>query len=142
MSSLREQITAYLVTQLDSVAAVKSVTREPKSLEELSTRAMPHVLIETANETRENVSFGGEVRKVANLEVLLNIVVYGNNRDQQRNTVIEAIEAQLDLDSTLGGLAYDSETTEILIREIAEASPHGQAAMIINVKYYYTKGTP
>lgn len=142
MSSKRELIVQEIVTQLEAIPSIKMVTREPKSIEELSVRSFPHILVETANEVRENASFGADVRKVSELEILLNIVVHGNNRDEQRNNAIEAIEAQLDLDSTLGGNALDSWLSEVTIRELNEAAPYGQAVVLYTVRYYYTKGTP
>ena len=101
--SNRENIVAEIVTQIGNATGVQTVTREPKALEELATSSFPHVLVETANETRTHASIGGTSRRVSDLDVLLNIVVYGNNRDQSRNTIIDAIETQLELDPTLNG---------------------------------------
>lgn len=140
--SKRESIVAYVVDQIDSLVAVRTVTREPKSLDELSTEAFPHVLVETANETREDASFGGTIRRVGRIEILLNMVVRGANRDQQRNTLLDAIETKLAADPTLNGLAYNSGITDIQIREIAESAPYGQMAAIFSVEYYYDAGNP
>ena len=140
--SKREDIVSSVVAQLELIPGIKTVTREPKSLEELSKSSFPHVLVETANETREHASFGAEVRRVSNLEILLNVVVHGSDRDYKRNTVIEEIETQLSVDSTFGGVCFDSSIDEISIREVAESAPYGQAAILLTVKYYYTKGTP
>lgn len=142
MASKRELIVENIVTQIESIPSIKMVTREPKDILELSVRSFPHVLVETANEVRENASFSADVRKESELEILLNIVVHGNNRDQQRNNAIEAIEQQLDIDSTRGGHAFDSQLSEVTIRELNEAAPYGQAVMLFTIKYYYTKGTP
>jgi len=142
MASKRELIVQNIVTQIQSIASIKMVTREPKDILELSVASFPHVLVETANETRDNSSFGTEVRKESELEILLNIVVHGNNRDQQRNNAIEAIEQKLDIDVTRGGHAFDSQLSEVTIRELNEAAPYGQAVMLLTIKYFYTKGTP
>ena len=142
MASKRELIVQNIVTQIQSISSIKKVTREPKDILELSVASFPHVLVETANETRENSSFSAEVRKESELEILLNIVVHGNNRDQQRNNAIEAIEQQLDIDVTRGGHAFDSQLTEVTIRELNEAAPYGQAVILFTIKYFYTKGTP
>ena len=132
MASKRELIVQNIVTQIQSISSIKMVTREPKDILELSVASFPHVLVETANETRDNSSFGTEVRKESELEILLNIVVHGNNRDQQRNNAIEAIEQKLDIDVTRGGHAFDSMLTEVTIRELNEAAPYGQAVMLLN----------
>ena len=77
MASKRELIVQNIVTQIQSIASIKMVTREPKDILELSVASFPPVLVETANETRDNSSFGTEVRKESELEILLNIVVHG-----------------------------------------------------------------
>ena len=138
--SKRESIVAHVVSELNSLGAVKTITREPKAIEELSPNSFPHVLVETTNETREHASFSDEQKRVADLDITINILVHGNNRDQKRNTVIEAIEEQLELDPSLGGVCFDSYVTDVVIREIAETAPYGQAAMVIRARYYYTRG--
>jgi len=138
--SIREDITAHIVSQIGAITEVKTVTREPKVLTELATTSYPHVLVESANERREDSSFGNEVRRKATMDIILNVVVYSNNRDQSRNDIMEKIEEKLALDPTLGGTAINSGTSEIVIREIGETAPYGQAAIIYTVEYYYTRG--
>jgi len=138
--SKREDIAAHIVTQLGTVAQIKTVTREPTDLTQLATTSFPHVLVETANETREDISFSGAVRRESTMDFLINIVVHGNNRDTARNSIMELIEEKLSQDVTMGGNASNSGTSEILIREIAETAPFGQAAIVWTVKYYYTRG--
>jgi hypothetical protein len=140
--SKREDIVAEIVTQVGNATGVQTVTREPKALEELAVPSFPHVLVETANEVRTHASIGGTPRRVSDLDVLLNINVYGANRDQSRNTIIDAIETQLDLDPTLNGNCFDCQVTEVSIREIAESAPYGQAVMVLTVRYFYERGTP
>lgn len=138
--SIRENITAHVVTQINSLAGVKTVTREPKSIDELSPASYPHVLVETANETREHATLGNDGQQVADVDIVLNILVYGSDRDQSRNTVIEAIEEKLALDTSLGGNAFDSFVTDVQVREIAETAPYGQGAIVFRARYYYTRG--
>jgi hypothetical protein len=138
--SKREDIAAHIVTQLGTVGSIKTVTREPKDLGQLAATSFPHVLVESANEVREDASFSGEVRREATLDFLLNIVVYGNDRDTNRNAIIEAVEEKLALDPSMGGNAFNSGVSEVIIREIAETAPYGQAAIVYTVKYYYDRG--
>lgn len=138
--STRESITAHIVSQIDAITEVKSVTREPKVIAELAATSFPHVMIETANETREDFSMSNEIRRKATMDVLINVIVYSNNRDQNRNSIIEKIEEKLALDTTLGGNALNSGTSEIVIREVGETAPYGQAAIVYTVEYYYTRG--
>ena len=140
--SNRENIVSEIVTQIGNATGIKTVTREPKALEELATSSFPHVLVETANETRTHASIGGTSRRVSDLEVLLNINVYGANRDTNRNTVINNIETRLELDPTLNGNCYECQVSEVAIREIAESAPFGQAIMVLTVRYFYNRGTP
>jgi hypothetical protein len=139
MASKREDIVAHIVTQITSITDIKKVTRDPIDITQLSRESFPHVLIETANESRENASFGSEVRRVAELDVILNVIVMGNNRDQKRNTAIEQIEEKLMEDSTLGGNATDCQLLEVVIREIGESDPYGQAAMVFRCQYFYSR---
>lgn len=139
--SKREDITAHIASQIDAITEVKTVSREPKALTELAATAFPHVLVETANERRTDSSYGNEIRRKATMDVIINVVVYSNNRDQTRNTIIELIEEKLALDTTLGGDAINSGTSEIVIREIGETAPYGQAAIILQVEYFYTRGS-
>jgi len=138
--SRREDIAAYIVTQLGTVSQIKTVTREPTDLTQLAATSFPHVLVETANEIREDASFSGDVRREATLDFLLNVVVYGNNRDTSRNTIIELIEEKLAQDPDIVGLCFNSGVSEVIIREIAETAPFGQAAIVYTVKYYYERG--
>ena len=141
MASKRENITAHIVSQISAISDVKSVTREPKVITELAATSFPHVMIETANEEREDFSFGNEIRRKATMDVLINVIVYSNNRDQSRNEILEKIEEKLALDTTLGGNALNSKTSEIIVREVGETAPYGQAAIVYTVEYYYTKGS-
>lgn len=138
--SKREDIASHIVTQLGNVASIKTVTREPKDLPQLAVTSFPHVLVETANETRETVSFGGDVRREGTIDFLINVVIHGDNRDTDRNAIMEAIEEKLDLDVTMGGNAADAGVSEIIIREIGETAPFGQSAIVYTVKYYYSRG--
>lgn len=140
--SKREEIASQIVETLKTVRIVRSVTREPKALAELSKTAFPHVLVESANEARSVSSYGDTVRHVADIDFLINVVVKGNERDKKRNEVLEAIETQLQADTTLDGLVFDSYVTQIQIREIEEADPYATAAMIYTVRYYYDRGQP
>lgn len=142
MSSSRESIVSHVVSEINSIASIKKVTRDPVDLTELSRESFPHVYVETANERRENASFGDEVRRVADLDILLNLVVHGANRDSSRNTQLEAIEQKLMEDVTLGNRCYECTVDEILIREIGETEPYGQAAMVLRVRYFYERSNP
>jgi hypothetical protein len=52
--SIRESITAHIVSQIDAITDVKTCTREPKVLSDLAATSFPHILVESANERRED----------------------------------------------------------------------------------------
>jgi len=141
VASIRESIASHIVTQINAITGVKTVTREPTDIAQLAVTSFPHVLVESANETRENSSIGTAPRQESTIDFLINVVVHGNNRDSDRNSIIEQIEEKLALDTSLGGNASDSFTSEIIIREIAETKPYGQAALVYTAKYYYSRGS-
>jgi hypothetical protein len=141
VASIRENIASHIVTQIDAISEVKTVTREPTDIAQLAVTSFPHVLVESANETRERLSIGTTPREESSIDFLINVVVHSNNRDSDRNSIIEKIEEKLALDTSLGGNASDSFTSEIIIREIAETKPYGQAALVYTAKYYYSRGS-
>ena len=138
--SKREDIASHIVTQIGTITQVKTVTREPKDLAQLAVTSFPHVLVETANEVRETISIGDSPRREGTIDFLINVVVHGDNRDTDRNDIMERIEEKLDLDTTMGGNAADGGVSEIIIREIGETAPFGQSAIVYTVKYYYERG--
>ena len=138
--SKREDIASHIVTQIGTITQVKTVTREPKDLAQLAVTSFPHVLVETANETRATISSGSTPGREGTIDFLINVVVHGDNRDTDRNDIMERIEEKLDLDTTMGGRAADSGVTEIIIREIGETAPFGQSAIVYTVKYFYRRG--
>lgn len=140
--SKREDITKYIIAKIDEVRYVKSITRQPKTLDEVARSDFPHVLVETANETRENSSFGGTIRQHSRLDILINIVCHGNDLDQQRNLVVEAIEQKLHEDATLNGLAFDSYVSEVSVSNTQDTHPYGSMLMVYTVEYYYDRKTP
>jgi len=141
VASIRENIASHLVTQINAITGVKTVTREPTDIAQLAVTSFPHVLVESANETRENSSIGSAPRQESTIDFLINVVVHGNNRDSDRNSIIEKIEEKLALDTSLGGNASDSFTSEVIIREIGETKPYGQGALVYTAKYYHARGS-
>mgnify|MGYP003646367475 CR=1 FL=1 len=141
MASIRENIASHIVTQINAITGVKTVTREPTDIAQLAVTSFPHVLVESANENRENSSIGTAPRQESTIDFLINVVVHGNNRDSDRNSIIEQIEEKLALDTSLGGNASDSYTSEVIIREIGETKPYGQGALVYTAKYYHARGS-
>lgn len=126
--------------KLREVRYIRDLTREPRDITELANTNFPHVLLETANETRDDLTM--QDNRTATIEFLLNIVVSGRDRDSQRNLVVEAIERKLNEDITLGGLAFNAGVSEVLTREIDSAEPFATCALVFSVSYHYDRTQP
>lgn len=140
--SNRERIATYMMDKLSEIRYIKNLTREPKSVDELARTAFPHILVETADETREDFHQGSSGSRTATIEFLINVVVHGQDRDSQRNLIFEAIERKLEEDRTFGGLLFNSGVTEVLTREIDSAEPYGHGAIVFSATYHYDRAKP
>lgn len=138
--SKRETIAKYIIDEVREIRYVKSITREPKSEDELSKASLPHCLVETADESRGDMDMDGT--RSATIDFLINVVVGGKDRDSQRNLIFEAIERKLTADRTLNGNCYDCSVVDILTREIDTAKPYASGALVFRVVYHYESGTP
>lgn len=138
--SNRETIAKYIVDQLSEIRYIKSITREPRSIDELASTSYPHVLIETADETRSDYTMDDE--RTATIEFLINVVVQGKDRDSQRNLIFEAIERKLEEDRTFGGVVFNSGVVEVITREIDSAEPYATGAIVYSATYHYDKSKP
>ena len=140
--SSREQIAQYIVDHINEIRYVKSITREPQSVDELAKTSFPHCLVETADEERSDYTMGEEHLRTATVEFLINVVVAGKDRDSQRNLIFEAIERKLEEDRTFGGLCFNSGVQEVLTREIDSAEPYATGAIVYSVTYHYDRAKP
>lgn len=141
--SKREDIAKHVAAKIAEVRYVKSVTRQPRTLDEVARSDFPHVLVETANETRSNSSFGQTIRQESELDILINCVVRGADIDSQRNLIAEAIEKKLHEDATMGGLVMDSYVTEVAVNNATEdTASYGTIAVVYTVLYHYDRTRP
>ena len=135
--SKREDIVARMTELLVNQRNVKlgTVSRDPVILEELARTAFPAVIVESTNENRERVAFGG-FRECA-MEVSVLMYVNGKERDLQRNTVAEAIEQTIEGDAVLNTLTRDIFLQRIEAVELGEASPYASMRLVFQVDYCY-----
>jgi hypothetical protein len=142
--SIREQIAVDLVDTLEQIAKpvkVKYVTREPFDFEKLSNAQFPAILVQSADEDREDNTVGGSIsHRMATINYQLVCYVKGSQIDTARNKIIEAVEESLDTDRTRGGVALD---TQIVSVETDEGSiaPIGGVILTLRVLYKYQRGT-
>jgi len=138
--SKRENIANNIVRTLAamSVPRLGRVTREPIVIAELSRQALPAVYVESADESREQLTAGNG--RMGTITYNLNIVVSSDTRDSDRNIIIEGIEEALEVDVRRDGNALDGEVTDVEIIEIGEAVPYASMRLVYQVMYRYERG--
>jgi len=148
--SEREDIAAHIVTTLTAVSSpitFGKVTREPFELDELSQQQFPAVYIQTADETREDVSIkNSNITRTGTIDFrIFGFVTNGSasttNIDTKRNELVTTVETALDSDRTRSGNALDMQLVAV---ETDEGSifPYGGLIMTVRCFYKFTQGTP
>ena len=148
--SEREDIAAHIVTTLTAVSSpitFGKVTREPFELDELSQQQFPAVYIQTADETREDITIkNSNITRTGTIDFrIFGFVTNGSasttNIDTKRNELVTTVETALDSDRTRSGNALD---TQLVAVETDEGSifPYGGIIMTVRCFYKFTQGTP
>lgn len=141
--SVRESVATDIVTTLQATTTPvtpKYVTREPFEFSELSNAQFPAILVQTASETREDVTIGDDaIRREGIITYDLVGYVKSNAVDTARNQLIEAIEEALDTDRTRGGNALDTQIVSIETDQGA-ITPVGGIIVTVNVMYNFVRG--
>lgn len=138
--SKRESIASNLVSTLQAVTQIKKVTREPFDFQKLSNAQFPAVLIQTASESRSDITIGdSNITREGSIDYLIVGYTKGTSIDTARNQLVEYIEEALDVDRTRGGHALD---TQIVSVETDEGSidPIGGVLVTVRVLYNFTRG--
>ena len=143
--STREDIAANIVTVLTAISSpitLKKITRQPFEPRDLSQQQYPCAWVESAEETREDISTNDGTRQGTVDFVIMGFVQGAeSNIDTARNQLITAIETALDLDRTRDSNALD---TEVISIETDEGTifPLGGIRMVARCIYTFTSGTP
>ena len=141
--SIRESVALDIVSTLQAATTpvtLKYVTREPFDFNELSNAQFPAILIQTASETREDVTIGDDsIRREGVITYELVGYVKSTTIDTARNNLVETIEEALDVDRTRGGSALDTQIVSIETDEGAIA-PVGGVIVTVNVMYNFVRG--
>ena len=141
--SVRESIASNIVTTLTSMSSPVSasyVTREPFEFNELSNAQFPAILVQSATETRGDITIGDTaITREATITYEVIGYVKSTTIDTARNNLIEAIEEALDADRTRGGNALDTQVVNIETDEGAIA-PVGGVIVTVNVMYNFVRG--
>jgi hypothetical protein len=141
--SVRESVASDIVTTLQAATTPvtpKYVTREPFEFNELSNAQFPAILVQTASETREDVTIGDNaIRREGVITYDLVGYVKSTTIDTARNQLVETIEEALDVDRTRNGNALDTQIVSIETDEGAIA-PVGGVIVTVNVMYNFVRG--
>ena len=144
--STRENIASNIASTISGITSPsnKKVTRQPFDIDELSDKQYPVVIVQTSEETREDIEIGsGAKRRQGTIDFVLSGFVKGaeTNIDTKRNQLITAIETELESDITRGSNALD---TEVISVETDEGTlfPIGGIRMTIRCIYTFESGTP
>ena len=144
--STRENIASNIASTISGISspAIKKVTRQPFDIDELSDKQYPAVIIQTSEETREDIELGtGAKTRQGTIDFVVSGFVKGaeSNIDTKRNQLITAIETELESDITRSGNALD---TEIVSVETDDGTlfPIGGIRMTIRCIYTFEAGTP
>ena len=148
--SEREDIASNLVSTLSGVSSpitFGKVSREPFELDDLSQQQFPAVFIQTADESREDVTIknSGITRQGTIDYRIFGFVTNGSasttNIDTKLNQLVSTVETALTSDRTRSSNALD---TQVITIETDEGSifPYGGVIITIRCTYVFTDGTP
>lgn len=137
--SARENIAASIVSVLELMTSpmLKKITRQPFDYERLSNAQFPAVWVQSAEETREDMTLGGSRESTINYQIVG--FVKGVNIDTARNELIEGIENALDVDRTRGGYAKDTQIMSVDTDQ-GTTDPIGGITLTAQVRYQYMRG--
>tara|TARA_Y100000817_G_scaffold291757_1_gene263515 strand:- start:268 stop:705 length:438 start_codon:yes stop_codon:yes gene_type:complete len=144
--SVRENIASNLLSTISGISSptIKKATRQPFQLDELSDKQYPAVIVQTSEETREDIEMGtGAKTRSGTIDFAILGFVKGAevNIDTKRNQLITAIETALESDITRNSNALD---TEVISVETDEGTlfPIGGIRMVVRCTYEFQAGTP
>ena len=138
--SKRESIAASVVTAIGGVTAIKYVTREPFDFTKLSNAQFPAVIVQTGQETRSDITIGGDsITREGSIDYQIIGYVKSTTIDTARNELVELIEEALDADRTRGGYALDTQVVSVETDE-GSISPIGGVIVTVRVLYNFTRG--
>lgn len=149
--SKREKIVNDVIEKIKAIRTVKlgRVAREPMFRDQtefynLARTAFPHIVVTSGNEAREDLTMGysrTEMKRQGLLNIEMNVFVRASDKtiDEECNTLIEAIEEQLDKDRERSKNAKNFQIIQIVMGEPME-HPYAQFTMTAEVLYTYTTG--
>ena len=144
--STRENIASNILSTISGISSpsIKKATRQPFQLDELSDKQYPAVIVQTSEETREDIEMGdGAKTRQGTIDFVISGFVKGaeSNIDTLRNQLISSIESELENDITRSNNALDTEVVSVETDE-GTLFPIGGIRMTIRCMYVFQSGTP
>ena len=144
--SVRENISSNIASTISGITSpsIKKVTRQPFDIDELSDKQYPAVIVQTSEETREDIEMGdGAKTRQGTIDFVISGFVKGaeSNIDTLRNQLISSIESELENDITRSNNALDTEVVSVETDE-GTLFPIGGIRMTIRCMYVFQSGTP
>ena len=144
--SVRENIASNIASTISGITSpsIKKVTRQPFDIDELSDKQYPAVIVQTSEETREDIEMGdGAKTRQGTIDFVISGFVKGaeSNIDTLRNQLISSIESELENDITRSNNALDTEVVSVETDE-GTLFPVGGIRMTIRCMYVFQSGTP
>ena len=144
--SVRENISSNIASTISGITSpsIKKVTRQPFDIDELSDKQYPEVIVQTSEETREDIEMGdGAKTRQGTIDFVISGFVKGaeSNIDTLRNQLISSIESELENDITRSNNALDTEVVSVETDE-GTLFPIGGIRMTIRCMYVFQSGTP
>ena len=144
--TVRENIASNIASTISGITSpsIKKVTRQPFDIDELSDKQYPAVIVQTSEETREDIEMGdGAKTRQGTIDFVISGFVKGaeSNIDTLRNQLISSIESELENDITRSNNALDTEVVSVETDE-GTLFPIGGIRMTIRCMYVFQSGTP
>ena len=148
MANIRDDIAKDIVRQLQGISdpAVVLVSRNPINITDLSMAQYPAIVVRTTSELRTDETMRelrfGEVEYTISCYVRAqsSATTVNNSIDEQKNTLVEAVEEKLEGDRTRDGKALNSYVTNV-VADDGSIFPIGRVDITYIVRYKYTRGT-
>lgn len=138
---MRELIASNIVNELKGITGngrPKFVTREPFDYERLSNAQFPAILVQTSNETRQDITMG-DIKRQSVIEYRLICYIKSGTIDTARNNLLTLIENKLEEDRTRNGNAIETQVLSVQTDE-GSLDPIGGLIVTVQVLYEYDRG--
>lgn len=138
--SYRNEIVKDIVSVLKDIdnPRIGFVTRDPTVVAELANSQFPCIIVELSRENRLDETMQNSKTRSGTMDITITGYVQGVNVDEQRNSLIEAIEDKLELNRKRNTYAKNSRILSIELQP--STPPFGVFVMSYEVFYTYSRG--